>query len=488
VRAPRFFRSFQDAPIGDLTGPPRGEAGADGDSWLLDMLGGGPDVNPELSGLGKFPVYDEMRKTDASVKSMLMLLKLPVRAASWGLNPRTKGDPLDLLIRDFVACNLGLDGEDGWLDMSWSETLMQGLQMLEFGPSFEELVWGDVRPWYDQDGDTHLVRPLERLAPRPATSIQSVRRDRGRILEVRQSTPNTRPIPGDKVVHMLWEREGDRWDGVSVLRPAWGPWRLKKALMVAAGIGWDRFASGLPVVYHPDTSDGAERAKAIGRNIRQHERGYVHIPKQAGASKDDADFLVDLLNGATTLADPVPLLRFFSEQIAEAGLQQAMRQGLGQTGARATAEVQIDPYYLAVESIAEYLRMERSRQVIRKLVEVNFGAEAAENRTPVLTVSKIQAKNVQVLADAISLLAPLGFVVTSHDAVDDIHEALSLPVPDWDELGDHGVDRARLEQMLRDAGLDTETLATVVAALPDGMGVARNRVEGNGLPYTAAAG
>lgn len=469
-----------------------GEAGADGDSWLLDLLGGGPDVNPELTGIAKFFVYDEMRKTDASVKSTLLFRKLPIRAAHWGLNPRSKGDGLDLLIRDYCAENLGLEEHDGWLDLSWDEVTQQGLQMLEFGLSFEELVWGDIRTWYDADGDAHLVRPLDRIAPRPATSIAQVRRNRGRIIEVVQSTPNANPIRNDdgrKIVHMVWEREGDRWDGVSMLRAMWGAWRLKKALMLAAGIGWDRFASGLPVIYHPDSPEGEAKGKAMGRNIRQHERGYAHIPKGAGMSKDEADYVIDILNGSATLADPVPLLQFFSDQIAEAGCQQAMRQGLGQTGARATAETQIDPFFLAVQSDAEYLRRERSRQVIRQLVEVNFGAEAAEKRCPLLTVSKIQSRNVQVLADAISVLEPLGLVLVNQGTVDDVHELLGLPAPDWDEdtLGDAGLSKDQLLVAMRSAGVEEQTLQRVVAALPEGLGVGRNRVaqlppgEGEGL-------
>lgn len=485
MKLPRLLRTFQAAPKGAVNDPPKGEAGADGDSWLLDLVGGGPDVNPELTGRAKFLVYDEMRKTDASVKSMLMFLKLPIRAAVWGLNPKTKDDPIDMVIRDFVAQNLGLEGEEGWLDLSWDETLQQALTTLDFGVAFEEMVWGDVRTWYDADGDVHIVRPLARLAPRVQTSIYMVKMAGGKITELRQNVPNSRPIPGDKLTHLVWEREGNRWDGVSVLRPAWGPWRLKKALMIAAGIGWDRFASGLPVVYHPDTPEGEEIAKTIGRNIRQHERGYVHIPKGASVAKEDADYVVEIMNGAQTLADPVPLLRFFSEQIAEAGMQQFTRQGLGQTGARATAEVQSDPFFLAVESIAEYVRMARSRQVIRKLVEVNFGQEAAEKRTPILTVSKIQARNVEVIAQAIYYLSQAGFKFTDRDANDDIRDMLGLPELQQDFEAQTGIPRDQVVAVLQEAGLDQATLAAIIAKLPQDIGVARNTNEGDGLAPAA---
>jgi hypothetical protein len=66
--------------------------------------------------------------------------------------------------------------------------------------------------------------------------------------------------------------------------------------------------------------------------------------------RPDSEWFIELLNGATTLADPTPLLREYTSAIYEAGMLQFARQGFGDTGARATAETQIDPYFLAVPS------------------------------------------------------------------------------------------------------------------------------------------
>lgn len=482
-----FLRAF--APAGTST-PARGEAGASVDSWYADIQGGGPDVNPELTGSLKFPVYDEMALTDPTIKSLLLFQALPVIAAVWNLRPADETVPETLVVRDLVAWNLGLEEQPGQLDLSWRagirRTIVSGLKA---GPAIEELVWDDPRAWRDADGEERLVRPLARLAPRPAGSIDRVKRGtNGRVESITQSISGTSPMPADKVSYIVFDPDDTgRWEGSSMLRPAWAAWRMKKALQVAAGIGWDRFASGLPVVYHPDTADGESRARSIGEAIRQHERGFVNLPSQgagvSGGGRPQSEWFVDLLNGASTLADPVPLLRWFTEQETEAGLAHFSRLGTTESGSRAVGEVQVDPFYLSVQALAQEVARERERQVIRRIVEVNFGAEMAEWATPRLEVSRIQARNVEVIARAISYLSPAGISFTDRDAVNDVRELLGFGVLPDDELADRGIDAARLRAILLEQGLDPETLARIVNALPPEVGLERNTVprEGEGL-------
>lgn len=494
----RPSRSYVASTGGDPSTPTAGAIGVDGDSWYTQVMGGGPDVNPELTGSQKFDVYSEMAKTDPSIKAMQLFWTLPVRSAVWGLNPRppdatSKPDALAVAIRDAVNAQFGIEqSDDSWLNLSWKELLAQALkELVTMGPCIEELIWqpiGELRRWRDADGDEHLIRSLDAAALRPARTITKVNMDRGRIATVEQGfSAGTAPMPGDKVSYMLFEREANRWDGVSPLRPCWGAWTLKKALMVASGIGWDRFASGLPVVWHPDNEDAEEKAKEIGRGIRQHERGYAHLPTTgppSTGSKPDSEWLIEILNGAGTLADPTPLLREFTSSIYEAGMLQFARQGFGDSGARATAETQIDPYFLGVSELADYVRRERARQLIRKFVEVNFGTENADLRTPLLTVSKIKARSLIVTAQAISLLDAAGFTLNDRDVQNDVREELGFgQLPDAAEKS--GITAEQLDAALRGAGLDAATLATVVNGLPADLGVSRNVVptpEGSLVP------
>lgn len=478
-------RQFGQLPT-TLQDVEEGEAGASSDSWYLEVQGGGPDVNPELSGSAKFPVFDEMAATDPTIKSLLALWSLPAGSAVWGLEPADEAERFTIAVRDLVAWNVGLDGRMGEMELSWAGGIRRTITTgLKHGPAIEELVWDDVRDYRDADGDVHLVRPLARLAPRPAGTIERVHRRNGRLEKIEQNIAGARPMKAAKVSYVVFDPdETGRWEGSSMIRPAWVAWRMKKALQIAAGIGWDRFASGLPVVYHPNDPDSEARAKRIGRAIRQHERAFVNFPAEAlgvsGTGRPQSEWFLDLVNGAATLADPVPLLRWFAEEEVEAGLANWSRLGRTESGSRAVGEVQIDPFFLGVQAVTHELARERERQVLRRIVAVNFGEDVAEWATPKLTVSRIQARNVEVVARAISYLSPAGITFTDRGAVNDLRELLGFG--ELDEAAEvAGVSPADLTRALRSAGLDEATLASVLADLPPELGLQRNRVEGGGL-------
>lgn len=490
LRSSFFDRRYTALPSGEAGSTGGGEAGAQSNSWYAEVIGGGPDVNPELTGSAKFRIFDEMALTDPTIKGLLQFWSLPIRAAVWGLNPRNE-TPIAQAIRDMVAWNVGLEGELGEMDLSWRGQL--GLTItagLKCGPALEELVWADdVRTWRDADGDAHIVRPLARLAPRPARTIAKVVRRNGIVTEVTQLIPGTQPIAADKLSYIVFDPDDTgRWEGSSMIRPAWAAWRMKKALQIAAGIGWDRFSSGLPVIYHPDNEEAEQIAKTIGRKIRTNERAYVNLPTKGESvdGKPSTEWFIELMNGAQTLADPTPLLKYFTEQESEAGLAQFSRLGQTGSGSRATAEVQIDPFFLGVQSVALDVARERERQVIRRIVEVNFGQEAAEDHTPILTVSKIQAQSPFVIAQAISYLAPAGFTFTDRGVQNDMRELLGLAlIPDAADAG--GVTVDALQAALGSVGLDANTVAAVVNALPEGVGIIPNRLPAEGSSVLAAA-
>lgn len=468
-------RSFQQLPAGDVLDPPTGEAGQDGDSWNQLISGGGPDINPELSGRLKFLEYDRMRKQDGTVKSLLWFLKLPIRGATWSLDPADE-TPEALAIRDCVAWNFGLEDQAGVMPQSWDRQTSHLLTALDFGPAFAEIVWGDLRAWTDADGDQHLIRPIVRLAPRmPQTIDRFDRNQDGSPKQLTQDVVGARPIPGEKLIYLTFDDEPGQWDGVSILRPAWFPWRLKRELMISAGIGWDRFSMGVPVVYHPDTEQGEQKAAEIGRSVRTHQRAYVRLPVPQGGSKDDSEWGLEILNAASSLADPTSLIRLCAEQIFEAGMLQFARQGMGQTGARASAETQAEPYYIAVTALARELARERRRQELRAFVKVNFGEPAADRWTPKLTVSRIQPRNVQVMSDAINLLSTAGFSFTDRDTQDDVRDLLGLTRLPNDLEQAHGISRDQVRGALAAVGVDEQTLAQVISMLPDDVGVAPMR-------------
>jgi hypothetical protein len=382
---------------------------------------GGPDLTPELQGRLKYEMYREMRE-DPACRSLLWLWKLPIRSAEWAITPSKKdpdGDAIAQARADFASEQVGLGTHDGWMNLSWDEWLQQTLLCLDYGSMGEEIIWAEPKIWTDADGDEHLVRSIAQMAPRFPYTVDTIETDNetGWIGRVRQDLPGADWIPGRKLAWYVLDREGKNWWGRSMLRAAYGPWYLKKSLSVAAAIGWDRFAAGLPIVTHPPGME--QKAKDIGRNMRVHERAWIAIQDDPQTPR----WKIDLLSGNGTLMDPTPLLRFYNGEIAIAGLQQFSSLGTTERGSRAVGEVLADPYYLAVQSLAKYIAAERMKRFLRRLFDVNFGPGVP---VPEVVVSKIEGRNVSGLARTLADLATAGLSFTDRDTQNDIRDRLDL--------------------------------------------------------------
>lgn len=422
-------------PQGELKDPKPGELGMDGEAYQ-DVWLGGPDVNPMLSGQAKYPIYDEMRKTDPAVRSILLMFKLPILSAEWTCEPYSDS-PEDKLVAECVEQQFGLGEHDkGWLSETWESSLGTALQFLDWGSMFEEIVWGDPFKWTPgEKGDKEdpgeettvraerLIRPILKLAPRkPATINEITTAKDGSLHSLSQDTLGARPIPGDKLVWYVNEREDNEWFGVSLLRAAFAPWRMKRALMIAAGIGFDRYAAGVPVIRYPAGSvEGQQKAELIGSRYRTHERAWITLP---GAPPPQGDWDVSILSGNGSMADPIPLLRHLDEQIATAALQGFTRLGVTETGSRAVGEVLADPYYLAVQATARYIATQREKLLISRFVRVNFGDDTP---MPKLLVSKITADNTAQVVEAIANLSGAGWNMADRDLQNMVRIRLGIP-------------------------------------------------------------
>ena len=416
----RMFGSSKRRKKDPIRNPDTGEYGADGDAYM-DFEAGGPDINPELSGTAKYDVYDHMRFSDPAVRANLLMYKLPIVSAQWSCDPYDES-PQAKLVAEACVRQFGIGIEDeGWLDVSWAESIRQALYFLDFGSMWEEIVWGDLIRWKPDDGPARSIRPIERLAPRFPRTIETVNASGGILHSIEQDIPHTRPIPGHKLVYYLSEREGANWFGTSMLRAMYGSWRLKRALMLSSGIAYDRYASGVPIIRHPPGEE--QKAKEIGRNYRVHERAYVTFE---GPPPPQGGWDMEIKGGTGSVLDPVALLNFYDEQMALGGLTMFSKLGTTQTGARAVGEVLADPYYLAVTGVAGMLRDQRLKFVFRRFVDVNFGVDVP---LPKLKLSKIEAKNTAAVLDAIESLSGSGWNMLYRELLDYVCEQLGIPSP-----------------------------------------------------------
>lgn len=407
-----------------ITDPPKGALGKDGDSWYMSAYKGGPDINPDLMGAAKYEVYREMRMTDPAVRSLEWLYRLLLRSADWSIDP-AKTDPQGEahadLVADCVAKQFGLEDHDGdgKLDKTWGASLAGASLFLPYGAHGEELVWGDPEV-YEYEGEPLVIKWLTRLAPRFASSVTELVVDEltGRITKIEQDIPDSRPVPGSKLCWYAFDDEANPW-GVSLFRAAYGPWLFKKGLLIGSAIAWDRYASGIPVVRHPSGAAAKKEAAEIGRGARTHERAWVTLEGPDPQFGGEWDFKIE----TAQISDPVSLLRHYDYMIAQAGLQQFSTLGTTERGSRAVGDTLSEYFYLSVQAVADHIREQRQRFVIRRFIDVNFGPDVP---APKLRVSKIQSRNIAILTAAVADLAPAGFSFADRDTQNDFRDMMDL--------------------------------------------------------------
>lgn len=363
---------------------------------------------PELMGARRYHEFDRMVAGDPIVSGGLNAVTLPmVRTRWWFEEGRT---PEDRAIRDFVAWNLGLDEchTDGPMLGTWPSYLSTLLLSLRYGSMTGFQVFSpEPSVWIDADGMPHVVRTLWDIEPRyphvvdPLGYLPAEPGDRMRLRGMRQVGVE-RTLPGEQLVHVVHRPEFGRYTGQSLIRPAYTWAKIKRQVIVSAAIAFDRWSAGIPVVRYPNAGgeDAKREAGRIGRSVRTNERAYVTLPGPdpnragaAGMSNTDG-WSLDILSGASAVMDPLPLLKYLDQQSLSSMLAHFLGLGSTETGARAVGEVLAGPFYLQVNAIMDGLAAEITDQVVRRIVEVNFGPDVD---VPALRHDPVRYDDMEVL-------------------------------------------------------------------------------------------
>src|SRR4051794_4637424 len=162
------------------------------------------EYNSKLAGTQGITVYDEMRRSDGTVKAAIKVCELPIRSAKWYMEPASE-DTADAEIADFVwKCF------SEYQSITFNDLMRHALLSLPFGVVAFEKVY-TIR---EVDGATRIV--WDKLAPRLPRSIQkwAIADDQPGITQIK-GNGSTAEIPLEKLIIIVNEKEGDNWWGSS---------------------------------------------------------------------------------------------------------------------------------------------------------------------------------------------------------------------------------------------------------------------------------
>lgn len=392
-------------------------------SFIIDPL----DPNADLRFPSSIPIYDDMRKTEGQISSLLRACSLPIISARWNLN----NDGVKSDVVDFVRAQLGL-GLTGTArqrrrrqGIVWTDHLREALLCLPLGFMPFEQVYAPgppAKPIRDLDVVLHLRKLAPRL-PRTVTQIH-VARDGG-LAGISQAplSPNGFGtmaqdvfIPVDRLVFYVLDKEGADWSGTPILRTAYKHWLINDTLTRMSAQIVERNGMGVPKITYDPSVMSKEDADKIGSDFRIGATASLSLPIGSTA---------ELMGVSGSTYDPLPLMKHHEQAMSKAAL--AMFLDLGHdAGARSLGDTFLDVFTSSLQAIADAIASTATEHIIRDLVELNFGPDEPY---PVLTAGDLSA-NKGITTTAMKELVDAGIIKADDDLEAYTRERHGLPAAD----------------------------------------------------------
>jgi hypothetical protein len=238
----------------------------------------------KLTGYQAAEIYDKMRRGDGRVKMCLSAIKNTLRSATWEiLLPKDAKGPKHEEMRDFAEWNL-FEG----LSKKWQKTLNDFFSCVDFGHSLLEMVDGIA--WdHKKFGTKNIVRQLGWRSPKTLDQWV-VDNKTGLLVSVSQIVNGDLQRESDTHIVMdasnllliNIDQEGDNYEGISMLRPCYGPWLRKQMYLKLEAIGSERGAVGTPLGKIPKGKENSDQRSAMIsmlKKLTSHQSNYALMPE-----------------------------------------------------------------------------------------------------------------------------------------------------------------------------------------------------------------
>ncbi len=334
--------------------------------------------------------FGQMRH-DPRLTAVLNAYVLPIRSATWAVDPAgCRDEVVQLVADDLGLAVLGADDDPGPArrrGVKWSQHLRLALLHLVFGhmPFAQRF---EIR-----DGRARLAELSERM---PSTITEIDTADDGDLLGITQFGSKT-AIPARNLVWYVHEREGAAWQGRSMLRPAYGAWLLKHEMWRVLATSSRRFGTGTPVVKAPLGGTPAQVAEAarLSQSVRVGDQGGMGLP---------AGFTAELMGITGSVPDTLAFVRYLDQQMAEMVLAGLLNLDASPNGSRALGETLIGLLEMSWQAVAEEVT-DPATGLSVQIVDYNWGEDEPAPRIVVTDVNRPEAT-----AEAVTALMNAGAI------------------------------------------------------------------------------
>lgn len=373
----------------------------------------------QLRGRKGAKIFDEMRRSESQVTMLLNAVMNPIKAGVWEFEaaPIPNGEVHKELV-EYCAKEM----------IDWDTHLHEALTFMIYGYSVFEII-NNVVFNHPKFG---TFNGLKGLAFRSQKTIErwNVDSSTGDLLTVEQWVQGDLArdrsallkMPAEFLLVFSLQKEGDNYEGLSALRPMYGPWFRKNLYHKLAGIGVEKAAIGTVIGTVPAGKQTAEQENAFKEmlsNFTAHETAYMIRP---------AGWEVEILKGEFDPAKIKELIVMENTEMINSLVANFLALGTnGGGGAFALATDLSDFFLTGIQTYANLIAGVWNRKLIPSLVKLNFGEQLAY---PKLKATGINDKAGKELADIVTGLLGNKALRADDKLEDYLRKAYSLPKAD----------------------------------------------------------
>jgi SPP1 gp7 family putative phage head morphogenesis protein len=366
----------------------------------------------ELTGTDWADKVDMMRRSDANVRMVLNAIKLPLKSSPWTIVLREKSDEAELQKKLFEKILF----ED--LNKSFTQLVGEILTCLDFGYSIF-----DITHAVKTDKELGTYNSLKSLGYRSQRTI-----DRWNLNDARDLETVTQTAYGDEggtyeldarfLLYFAPEREGDNFEGISVLRACYGPWFRKNEFLKKLAIGIEKFAVPTAVLTVPEGTEGKPEMSAAKKALACYTSGqtnYLILPKGFELSFNNVSVDVEKIRSAINAEN---------QEMVNSILASFLLLGQNGSGSLALSGTLSDFFSQTVQYIADHISEQFDRKIFKPLVQMNFGHEKV---LVDLKCDGLEHRANETWANMVSAFISSGAIKPDEDLEVNLREKLNLP-------------------------------------------------------------
>ena len=407
-----------------------------------------------LRGTRRADIFDEMRRSDAQLVMCLSAVKNPIKGATCEITPGcADGEaPTPEAIEDAKLIRHILMTD---MDRPWKKFVEEALTFIDFGHAVFEVTHKVVLD-HPRFGSYNGIASMGWRSPRTIEQW-NVNKDTGKLKSIRQIAEGDLSrdveIPDEFLVTMSLNQEGSNYEGISMLRPCYGPWIRKDLYLKLNAIGIEKFAVGTPTAEIPTGKENSEEVANLIETLEKyiaHESGYLLYP---------SGWKIDLHNNDYDPTKVEESIDREDRRMAKAFLANFLELGMGSSGGAYALSNDLSDFMLAgLEHVADAIASSINMDLIPALVRMNRGPR---DFYPVLKFTGISDKAGAELATMLKTLGDGKWLTPEDGDEDHLRRRMGLaprtgqgirntnPAPSYQQFQESLSDRIKLAEAAR---------------------------------------